>query len=238
MKSKLNLFLTFILSIILELVSVLSPYIELTDYYINNIWLLTIRILLIIFGLVNLFIIIKKDNLSKLYSIIVLIINIILIISIILTIIFNFILIPSKINGKSMEPNYHENDKIVIKVSNNIDYDDVIVFKYDDEYLIKRVIGMEGDTISIIDNYVHINGNIKEYTYYNNDYLDNIDPKYTNNNPLFILNNGNYTYLDKIPEGYVFVLGDNRDYSNSHNLISIDSLSIGLIEKTTIVGKI
>ena len=74
------------------------------------------------------------------------------------------------------------------------DYGDVITFWSDelDEVLVKRVIGLPGDTITYVDGYVYRNG-------------EKLDESY--------LPGQGITYCDSefsVPEGYFFVMGDNR----------------------------
>ena len=84
--------------------------------------------------------------------------------------------------------------------------------------MIKRVIGLPGDTIEIKDNVLYVNGNI-----YEEEYLDEgLDY------PDFFLSDLGY---DTIPEDMYLVLGDNREDS-------LDSREIGLISKDNINGKI
>ena len=88
----------------------------------------------------------------------------------------------------------------------------------DTKYLIKRVIGLPGEKIEIINNKLYIND--KEYQ---EDYLKN-NLKYKD----FYLKDLGY---DKIPKDMYLVLGDNRENS-------LDSRKIGLIKKSEINGKI
>lgn len=96
---------------------------------------------------------------------------------------------------------------------------EIISLKYaDTKYLIKRVIGLPGDTISIRNNKLYINGEL-----YQEDYLSD-SLSYDN----FDLNSLGY---EKIPENMYFVLGDNRENS-------LDSREIGLIHKEDVIGKV
>jgi len=79
---------------------------------------------------------------------------------------------------------------------------DVIIFRhkcYDDEdeqLLIKRIIGLPGDTIQITDNMVYINDIPYEETYLPDGvYMNSFGPY-------------------KVPENAYFVMGDNRTISN------------------------
>ena len=84
---------------------------------------------------------------------------------------------------------------------------EVIVFSYPVNPkldFIKRVIGLPGDTIEIIDKKVYVNGKpLKE------PYVRFTDPHIY---PRSITPRDNYGPV-KVPSGYVFVLGDNRDQS-------------------------
>lgn len=82
------------------------------------------------------------------------------------------------IQGSSMEPALYNGDYyFVIKKFYNIDYNDIVYFKYSDnsEYYynlygktavngnakhVKRVVGMPGDHIQIIDNKTYVNGEL------------------------------------------------------------------------------
>lgn len=104
-------------------------------------------------------------------------------------------------------------DKIGYRI-NGLKRFDIVVIKYNNEKIIKRVIGLPGDYIEYKDNILYVNGKeIKE------EYKRDI----TNN---FSLKDLGY---EKIPENKYLVLGDNRS-------ISKDSRIIGLIDKENIEG--
>lgn len=83
------------------------------------------------------------------------------------------------------------------------------------KYLIKRVIAIPGDIIDIVDGSVYVNGEIEEGDNHIGETYENKELSY----PLLI------------PEGKVFVLGDNRENSS-------DSRNLGLIDYGQIVGKV
>ena len=104
-------------------------------------------------------------------------------------------------------------DKIGYRI-NGLKRFDIVVIKYNNEKIIKRVIGLPGDYIEYKDNILYVNGKeIKE------EYKRDI----TNN---FSLKDLGY---EKIPENKYLVLGDNRS-------ISKDSRIIGFIDKEDIEG--
>lgn len=74
---------------------------------------------------------------------------------------------------------------------------DIIMFRSDemDELMVKRVIGLPGDTITLKDGYVYVNGEVLE-----EDYLPVQGITYVT---------GESDYFE-VPEGCVFVMGDNR----------------------------
>lgn len=129
---------------------------------------------------------------------------------------------PVIVNGDSMNPTLHSKDTILITANTfSLKRGDIVVVTQPwerDESIVKRVIGLPGDTINI--NFetgeVFINGKlIKE------DYI--LEPTrlyYDAKMPI------------TIPDGYLFVMGDNRNGS-------LDSRSgkIGLIRKQYVFGK-
>ena len=130
----------------------------------------------------------------------------------------------TQVIGPSMSPNLNNGDIVMLdKVTykfKNIKRGDVVSFNYaDTKYLIKRVIGLPGEFVEIKDNVIYIDGMILEERYLS-------DVEYED----FSLSLLGY---DKIPEGYYFVMGDNRNNS----MDSRDS-KVGLIKKEDIIGKI
>lgn len=128
---------------------------------------------------------------------------------------------PIQVNGSSMMNTLHDRD---IMLLNKISYKiqdikrfDIVVIKYEDTHLIKRVIGLPGDKIEYKDNKLYINND-----YYEETYLD--DDTITEDFTLQELLN-----RETIPEGYYFVMGDNRGDS-------LDSRALGLFSKTEIEG--
>lgn len=128
-----------------------------------------------------------------------------------------FIITPVRVNGDSMESTLHDGDILLLE-KYDTDYKrfDIVVAKYNGEKLVKRVIGLPGDTVQYRNNILYINGERVDETFTNEE---------TEN---FSLKQIGY---DKIPEGYYFVVGDNRDDS-------LDSRYLGLFKKDSIEGKV
>lgn len=149
-------------------------------------------------------------------------IKVIIVIFIIL-VLFLYVVSVSQVVGDSMYPTLNDKDVVVLNKFiyklKDIEREDIVSVSYDDtKYLIKRVIGIPGDTIEFKNNVLYINGEIYEESYLNNNVVTDD----------FSLKDIDY---DKIPEDMYLVLGDNR--SNS-----LDSREIGLIKKEDVIGKI
>jgi signal peptidase I len=159
----------------------------------------------------------------------------------------------SEVPTGSMKPTILEGDQILV---NKMAYDiripfthvsllkmsdphrgDIIIFdsKVSDKRLVKRVVGVPGDLVELINNELYINGKKLSYS-------DAISTKETTDkleNLLgvehFIRVNNNGSPLSsfrsiKVPAGYYLALGDNRDNS-------ADSRVIGFIPRNEIVGR-
>ena len=146
----------------------------------------------------------------------------VLIIAITLSTLFLHFFRFATVDGISMQNTLYDGEKLLINV-NAYDnekipkYKDIVVIKRDDlscKYLVKRVIGTAGDKISIVNNDLYIN---------NKKITENYIKETMNTEDMSIT----------IPNGYVFVMGDNRNNS-------LDSRSnvIGLVNiKDEIFGK-
>lgn len=146
-----------------------------------------------------------------------------------LAIVFAFVITqfikPTLVRGDSMYSTLEEGDYLII---NRMSYKfgepkhgDIIVFESDlqqddgsSKDLVKRVIGVGGDTVKIQNSKVYVNGSEISEPYIHNEVTEgNIDTV--------------------VPEDKVFVLGDNRE-------ISLDSRydSVGFIDDSDILGKV
>lgn len=146
----------------------------------------------------------------------------VLIIFLILFVIF-YVASITQVVGSSMNPTLKNGEVFILNKLRyrffDIERGDIVSLNYaDTKYLIKRVIGLPGDKVEILDSELYIND-----IPYEEKYLDD-DLKY----PDFRLKDLGYS---TIPDGMYLVLGDNR--SNS-----LDSRKIGLIKKEDINGKI
>ena len=133
-----------------------------------------------------------------------------IIIILVVVLIRTFIITPVRVNGKSMDPTF----EIVLlkKYDKSFERFDIVVFDYGDSHLIKRIVGLPGETLYYYNNELYINDEkIAE------DFLPKDTETY------------DFVWDKEIPEGYYFVMGDNRTNST-------DSRMIGLVSKSEIRG--
>jgi len=125
-----------------------------------------------------------------------------------------FIITPVMVNGPSMNDTLVHNQIILLKkYARNFSRNEIVVFEYNGVRLVKRAIGLPGETVEYKDGVLYINGNVVE---------DRFSPT-TADFDLSMIN------LDQIPSRTYFVLGDNRSNSS-------DSRTIGVISEDQIVG--
>ncbi|HSQ27108.1 MAG TPA: signal peptidase I [Anaerolineales bacterium] len=122
-----------------------------------------------------------------------------------------------RVDGYSMEPSLRDGEFVLV---NKLAYKfgtpqlgDVIVFHFprdpEQEY-IKRIVGLPGDSINIMQGVVYVNG------------VALVEP--------YIENRPDYQSQWQVPEGHLFVLGDNRNNSS-------DSHRWGPVPLDYVVGK-
>ena len=150
-----------------------------------------------------------------------------IVIAIIIAAIILAFLKPIIVHQESMQPNFYSGDYVITsrqsyRLFGEPQRGDIIVFKsdlYDDsgkqKNLIKRIIGLPGDTLEIKEGDVYINGELLQEEYVAEQGLSGEMEAVT------------------VPEGRLFVMGDNRG-------VSLDSRSeaVGTIDMDAIVGKV
>ncbi len=139
-------------------------------------------------------------------------------------IIRNFLFSSTLVIGNSMYPTLLDRDRLFVgKISDltdNFDRGDIVVLNAPDgpdKDYIKRIIGVEGDTIEIQDGKVYLNGEVLKENYIEKDAYTRV----------------HYDDVWTVPEGQVFVLGDNR-MPNASN----DSRAFGCVSVFELEGKV
>lgn len=155
-------------------------------------------------------IVMKKETKKEILSYLIIILIVILIRS--------FIITPVRVNGTSMDTTLKDGE---IMILNKIKYKfksierfDIVVVNYNGEKLIKRVIGLPGETLKYVDSTLYINDEEVDEYFKNQETLD------------FDIKDLDY---DVIPDNCYMVLGDNRRDS-------LDSRYLGCIDKKDIIG--
>lgn len=143
---------------------------------------------------------------------------------IILVVVFTFFFRVVNVSGSSMLPTLESNDRVLISMLlHKPQAGDIVVITRTqglDRPIIKRVIATEGQTVEIDEQ----SGTV----YVDGEALD--ESAYIENG--ITTQHGEYTYPLTVPEGHVFVLGDNRAVSNDSR-----SRDVGMVDERYIMGK-
>ncbi len=142
---------------------------------------------------------------------------------IIVVVVFTFLFRMISVAGSSMVPTLHDHDMMIVS---NLGYapnrgDVVVVNKPSTQYgsIVKRIIAVGGDTVDI--NFatgdVMVNGEVLDEPYIN-------EPTYTAEGMAFPLT---------VPEGQLFLMGDNRNGSSDSR-----DPQIGLVDEHYIIGHV
>lgn len=123
------------------------------------------------------------------------------------------------VSGHSMEPTFQTRDFAIASLLSYRDegpkIGDIVVVKAEalgDKKLIKRVVGLPGDKIQVIEGDLYRNGKEVKESYIQEEAKETTD-------------------VFDVPKGHVFVMGDNRNFST-------DSRVIGAIPREDVVGKV
>ncbi len=162
---------------------------------------------------------------------------------------FAYIIRPVTVDGRSMNNTLQDGDRLIMTdFAYHPKYGDIVVVDNkhsyllsddgsvressglpDEKRLIKRVIATEGQTVDInfTTGVVSVDGEMLDESSYAYDYT--ID---TNTTYATVTDEGAFAYPITIPEGYCFVMGDNRKNSTDSR-----SLFVGLVPEDAILGK-
>ena len=160
-----------------------------------------------------------------------------------------FLWLPVQVEGHSMDPTLADGQRVIVLKHTSIERFDIVVAKEVEngktKQIVKRIIGMPGDTITYQNDKLTINGKEvkeeylkefhaafakdklqKEYAY--SDYFQQLAKE----SKAFTVNADKITTFSvTVPEGKYFLLGDNR-------IVSKDSREVGYFDKSALVGEV
>ena len=156
---------------------------------------------------------------------------------------------PVKVDGHSMDPTLADGERLIVLDHTKINRFDIVVAKETEDgqtkEIVKRVIGMPGDTITYNDDTLYINGKevdekyLDEYKQALDD--DQLQDIYAYNSLFQELaekadafttdSDGNTEFTVKVPKGEYYLMGDDR-------IVSKDSREVGTFPKSSIVGEV
>lgn len=150
-----------------------------------------------------------------------------------LLLVFVFLFRQVKIEGTSMVDTLEDDERVVMSdIFYTPKYGDIVVISsevFDNVPIIKRVIATEGQWINIQGGKVYVGDSLDSMNDVSSDFVGNVKTEVSVGD---ISIYGSIEYPAQVPEGKVFVLGDNRT-------VSVDSRAsvVGMVDERQILGK-
>lgn len=160
-----------------------------------------------------------------------------------------FLIQPVSVDGHSMDPTLADGERLIVLRTAKIDRFDIVVAKEKEgsktKEIVKRVIGLPGDTITYKDDVLYVNGKKTSEPYldkyqkaFEDDNLQDIYSYNTlfqqlaeNSDAFTTAKDGSTEFTVKVPKNQYFLLGDDR-------IVSKDSREVGSFKKSAIIGEV
>ena len=161
----------------------------------------------------------NSKTVSNIYDIVSVVVSAVAVIAIV----FTFVTRVLVVSGASMNPTLNNGDTVAISsLKRSFDYGDIVIVAQPNvmhKTLIKRVIAVGGDTVDIHfdTGAVYVDGVLLEESYIAE----------------ATVRSGDMTFPLYVPEGYLFVMGDNRNDSKDSRM-----RVVGFIDEKYIMGKV
>ena len=151
---------------------------------------------------------------------------------------FSYLFIITPVSGDSMYPNIKDGEYVLVQYNKKIEREDVVIIEVNKEdsvyegetsFYIKRIIGLPGEKVRWENNILYINDKPYDEDYFEKGWFGTSTTNPFDGMFKYVDESGVVQTTDVIPEGYYFVLGDNR-------AVSQDSRGIGLVKEENIIG--